>query len=144
MNPPGDMIGAAIFFPLPGACSALAVDLFKAGLTLAMRGLDIEMAGSLNSFGLIVCLAEVKDRKAALLAVQAFAASLQVHTEVAFYDFAEGYWRTVYPKKAAPFGRLFTSEMMDLARKQAADDVSQLKIIEAILKARRQSKDGES
>ncbi len=54
----------------------------------------------------------VQDRKAGLCALHETARDfgLLEYVEIAFYDAAEGYWRSVHPQPSAPFDRFLTPQ----------------------------------
>src|ERR1017187_1427909 len=86
-----------------------------------------------------------QDHNAALRAVEQVLKEMGFweSCEVAFFDKAEGYWRTIHPYGAAPFDLLLSKDNIEAAMQQLAAEEELIQAVQAAVKRAAQSKQRE-
>lgn len=113
-------IGAAI--AVPGLCNMAVLGIFASWLhtTLTGQGIRVLDSGALYGRLFAACVIEVTDRNRALRLLESAAVGaplLPGPIQLAYWDAAEGYWRTVYPRAYRKyFGRLLAEENVAASR----------------------------
>ena len=76
-------------------------------------------------------IASVKERRAGLRALMNFAREFgfENRAEVAYFDAAEGYWRTVHPGGAPPFARFLEQPQLDAAKQHLAEVIARARSV---------------
>ncbi len=129
-TPPG--IGLSLFTVL------LFRSIFEAGLRNAGLKLEREDIGFVHGPEFVAVTFEVQDRRGGLRVLHDTARDfgLLAYCEIAFFDGAENYWRTVYPQPAAPFARFLTPEKFQASEELVHEEISWTETVLAELKSR--------
>lgn len=117
-----DLVGVALFPLMPTDGNSVTAELFYTELNarLCADGVEAVTSGGLCGPGFIVWTTHTLDRNPLLRAVERVIKEMGLWKicEVAFFDKAEGYWRTIHPYGAPPFDRFLTSDNFKAARER--------------------------
>ena len=143
-----DLVGAALIWPMPSGFSSLSFRLFHCAMAVGLRARGIEPAETAGFCGadFIVWTMATQDRNPALRAVEQVIKEMELWglCEVAFFDKAERYWRTIHPYGAAPFNRLLSQSNIDTATQQLAAEEEMIRSVQSAVKSLVQAKQGET
>lgn len=120
------LVAIALLAPIPGNSNILMSELFGGLVMLWLSGAGIEAKcwGCLFGPYFVLCVAEVKDRNGAVKALQGgilnSLATYKDLSEIAFYDAAELFWRTVHPQHSMPFDRFISKANLKWAMEKVA------------------------
>ena len=125
-----DLVGAALFPLSPVYGNPIAAKLFHGDLEARLRAVSIDPADNGGLFGsdFIVWTMWTEDRNPVLRAVERVIKEMGLWEtcELAFFDKAEAYWRTIHPYGAAPFDRFFTLDNFRFAKERLGLDQESL------------------
>ena len=117
-----DLVGVALFPLISTDGNSVTAELFYTELKARLHRHGIEAAtnGGLCGPGFIVWTTHTLDRNPLLRSVERAIKEMVLWEicEVAFFDEAEGYWRTIHPYGAPPFERFLTSDNFKVARER--------------------------
>jgi hypothetical protein len=135
-----DLVGVALFPLMPTDGNSVTAELFYTELKARLRagGIEAATSGGLCGPGFIVWTTHTLDRNPLLRAVERAIKGMGLWAicEVAFFDVAEGCWRTIHPYGAPPFERFLTPdnfkaawERIGLEQEEAINAASDLRRI---------------
>src|SRR5664279_207743 len=125
-----DLVGVALFPLSPLYGNPVAAALFHRDLEARLRAVSVDPADNAGMFGLdfIVWTMWTEDRNPGLRAVERVIKGMGLWEvcEIAYFDKAEDYWRTIHPYGALPFDRLFTPDNFRFAKERLGLDQESL------------------
>jgi len=120
----GALIGVALVVLMPGYTNWLSTLLFERVLESRLSAKGFEVSDTGVSFGshFIIWTMAASNRNLTLRAIEVVLKEMGLWElcEVAFFDEAEGFWRTVQPSGAPPFDRLLSECNVEAEKQQLA------------------------
>ena len=125
-----DLVGVALF-PLSTVYgNPIAAALLHRDLEARLRAISIDPTDNAGMFGsdFIVWTLFTRDRNPALRAIERVVKEMGLWEvcELAFFDEAEDYWRTIHPHGAPPFDRFLTPDNFRVAKERLGLDQKSL------------------
>jgi hypothetical protein len=142
-----ELIGVALLAPIPPGSVMFAMAILRVAMWAGVRAKGIEPCetGGLFGTGFTLWTMSTQDRNPALRAVLQTIKELGLLElcEVAFYDRAEAYWRTIHPYGAAPFDRFLSEVNIKTALQQVHTELAAAQARQKALKSAAQRQEGE-
>jgi hypothetical protein len=117
-----DLVGVALFPLSPVYGNPIAAALFHHDLEARLRAFPVDPTDNAGMFGLgfIVWTTWTEDRNPVLRAIEHVIKEMGLWEicELAYFDKAEDYWRTIHPYGAPPFDRFFTPDNFRFAKER--------------------------
>jgi hypothetical protein len=131
-------LGVAAINFVPQSCTAFSAQVFGGALNAGLKRSGIEPGKHALLFdsNFLVWLCPVDQVKEGLRAVHQTIGELGLLriclVEIAFYDQAEGYWRSLYPTGAAPFDRFLAPELLLASKERWSQYGDLIKLLKSV------------